>query len=312
MSKLHRLDPSAETVVWGFIGGAQRPVLEVEPGDSVLLRSVSGTPDDAVPREWIPDALREIYATVTDHGPGVHILTGPVAVKGAAVGDTLAVGIERIRVDAPYGFNYMGPMSGLFYNEMEDAEVAIVTYDEERRYGRLGRASIPLRPFFGIMGVNPPEDWGRITSVTPGRYGGNMDNKELTEGATLYLPVMREGALFYAGDGHGAQGDGEIDVTAIETSLEGQFKLDLIRGTGQTWPYARKGSTLVSMGFDEDWACALQASANQMIGLLEAQYGLSRREAYRLCSICCDFRVTQAVNGIKGVHGLLDTSVITA
>jgi len=311
MAKLHRLDASADTVVWGYIGGRQRPVLTIEPGDSVALRSVSGTPDDEVPREWIPDALREIYAKVTDRGPGVHLLTGPIAVKGAIPGDTLAVEIGKIRVDADYGFNYMGPMSGLFYNEMDDAEIAIVPYDRERRYGSLGRASIPLRPFFGIMGVNPPEDWGRITSVTPGRYGGNMDNKELVEGTTLYLPVLREDALFYAGDGHGAQGDGEIDVTAIETSLEGQFKLDLLKGTGQEWPYARRGATLISMGFDEDWAAALKASANQMIGLLGEQYGLSRREAYRLCSICADFRITQAVNGIKGVHGLFDTSVIT-
>ncbi|WP_372660890.1 acetamidase/formamidase family protein [Cohnella sp.] len=310
MAELHLLNPSPETVVWGYIGGAQRHVLEINAGDSVLLRSVSGTPRDPVPAEWIPDSLREIHKKVTDHGPGVHILTGPIAVRGAAVGDTLAVEIEQIRVDSAYGFNYMGPMSGIFYNEMEEAETAIITFDDDRRVGRLGRATIPLRPFFGIMGVNPPEDWGRITSVTPGRYGGNMDNKQLTEGTTLYLPVLRDGGLFYAGDGHGAQGDGEIDVTAIETSLEGRFRLDVMKGTGQRWPYARRGTMLISMGFDDDFACALQGSANQMIGLLEDQFGLSRREAYRLCSICADFHITQAVNGIKGVHGMLDTSIL--
>ncbi|MBW4081176.1 acetamidase/formamidase family protein [Paenibacillus sp. S150] len=310
MPEIHTLSPSSGTVLWGYIGGPQQAVLRVKPGDSVILKSVSGSPQDSVPSEWIPDSLREIHERTRDRGPGVHILTGPIHVEGAEPGDTLAVHIEDVRVDALYGFNYMGPMSGIFYNEMDDPDTAIIKIDAERKLGVWGPAKFPLKPFFGIMGVAPPDHWERITSVTPGRYGGNMDNRELTAGSVLYLPVMRTGGLFYAGDGHGAQGDGEIDVTAIEVSLEGRFRFGLLKGTEQRWPYAQKHGKLISMGFDEDLAAALQAAANQMIGLLQEKHELTRKEAYRICSIAADFHITQAVNGIKGVHGIFDTSIL--
>ena len=310
MAKEHVLDPSPQTVHWGYIGGPQRPALTVDPGDALTLRSVSGDPADPVPEDWISEPLKTIHAEVRDKGPGVHILTGPVWVNGAEPGDTLAVTIGPIRPTAPYGFNYMGPTSGLFREEPEVAETAVIAYDEELQNGFLGRIKVPLRPFFGIVGVAPPESWGRISSVIPGRYGGNMDNKELIEGTTLYLPVLRDGALFYAGDGHGAQGDGEVNVTAIETSLEGRFEFGLIKGTGQRWPYAKRGSLLISMGFDEDLTAALKDSVRQMMELLEDGYGFSAMEAYRVCSLAADFRITQVVNGVKGVHGMLDTSVI--
>ncbi|MBD2844347.1 acetamidase/formamidase family protein [Paenibacillus sp. IB182496] len=310
MTRIHRLDAGPGTVQWGYVGGAGEAVLELDSGDTLVLRSVSGSPDDPVPAGWIPETLRRIHEQVLDRGPGVHILTGPVAVRGAVPGDTLAVHIERVRIDAPYGFNYIGPMSGLLFNEYDEPDVAILTYDEERRYASYGRMRIKTAPFFGIMGVAPPLAWGRQSSIVPGRFGGNMDNRQLTPGTTLYLPVMREGAHFYAGDGHGAQGDGEIDVTAIETSLEGEFRLELLRGTDQQWPYARRGSLLISMGFDESLQAALTMAARQMIGLLETEHGLSAKEAYRLCSIAADYHITQAVNGVKGVHGMLDTAIL--
>lgn len=310
MGNVYRLDPTPGSVQWGYVGGRQDAALEIASGDTVKLRSVSGDPGDPVPEEWIPDALRRIHEEVADRGAGVHILTGPIRVAGAEPGDTLAVKIERVRIDAPYGFNYVGPMSGLLFHEFEEPDVAIIPYNEDRTLAEFGRCRIPTRPFFGIMGVAPPESWGRVSSVIPGRYGGNIDNREMIEGTTLYLPVMREGALFYAGDGHGAQGDGEIDVTAIETSLEGEFTFELIKGTGQRWPFARRDALLISMGFDEDLSAALIAAARQMIELLQRDYGFTFKEGYRLCSIAADFRITQTVNGVKGVHGVLDTSVI--
>ncbi|WP_020617220.1 acetamidase/formamidase family protein [Paenibacillus daejeonensis] len=306
----HHLNPSPETVHWGYVGGAQEPALEIEPGDSLVLRSVAGSPDDPVPAAWISPELRSIHEHVTDRGAGVHILTGPVAVKGAEPGDTLVVRMDRIQIDAPYGFNYIGPMSGLLYHAFDEPDTAILTYNEDRSTAQLGRLQLPTRPFFGIMGVAPPESWGRVSSITPGRFGGNLDNKQLIEGTTLYLPVMREGAFFYAGDGHGAQGDGEIDVTAIETALEGEFHFELLKGTDQRWPYARRGHLLISMGLEESLTGALVAATRHMIELLETQYGLSYKEAYRLCSLAADFHITQVVNGVKGVHGMLDTSVI--
>lgn len=310
MAVQHHLSPTPETVHWGYIGGIQEPVLDVFPGDSLILRSVSGDPTDLVPAEWIPEELRLIHAEVKDRGPGVHVLTGPIRVIGAEPGDTLVVQIKRVDIDAPYGFNYIGPASGLFYHEFDEPDVEIITFDETRQFAEMGRIKLPVRPFFGIMGVAPPESWRRISSVVPGRYGGNIDNKQLIVGTTLYLPVMREGALFYAGDGHAAQGDGEIGVTAIETALEGEFQFDLIKGTNQRWPYAERNSLLISMGFDEHLSAALMAAAKQMVELLQDRHGLSYKEAYRLCSVAADFHITQVVNGVKGVHGMLDTSVI--
>lgn len=304
------LDATSHTVLWGHIGGFDKAALLVKPGDSVLLRSISGSPEMDVPPEWMPDALREIFSAELERGPGFHILTGPIAVEGAEIGDMLAVTVDAIRVTAPYGFNYVGPMSGLLYYDYPDPETVLLPYDNERAHACLGKARIPLRPFFGIMGVSPPESYGKLSSVVPGPFGGNMDNKELTDGTTLYLPVLRDGAYFYAGDGHGAQGDGEIDVTAIETSLEGEFRFGLIKGTGQAWPYARRGSLLISMGFDEDLTAALKAAAKQMIGLLMQDFEISAKEAYRLCSMAADFRITQVVNGVKGVHGLFDTAIL--
>lgn len=311
MSLTHILEAKPQNVIWGSIGGFKSPALTIQPGDSVLLHSISGEPGMNVPAAWIPDELTQLFESDVEKGPGAHILTGPIVIEGAQVGDTLAVTVDNIQVTAPFGFNYVGPMSGLRYFDYDDPEFTVMALDQEQQIAQFGKAKIPLHPFFGIMGVSPPDRYGRLTSVIPGRFGGNMDNKQLTSGTTVYFPVFKDGAYFYAGDGHGAQGDGEIDVTAIETSLKGTFTFELIKNHAHSWPYARRGNLLISMGFHEDLSQALKGAADQMIDLLHEQFGIPPKEAYQLCSMAADFHITQVANGVKGVHGLFDTSMIS-
>ena len=164
---------------------------------------------------------------------------------------------------------------------------------------------IPARPFFGVMGTAPPPHLGRLTSIVPGAFGGNIDNKELTAGSVLYLPVWTEGALFSAGDGHAAQGDGEVCLTAVETGLTGTFRIDLVKRAGLSFPRAETPGHLIAMGFDEDLDEAARMALIEMIGLITERTSLAEEDAYRLCSLAADLRVTQLVNRRKGIHAML-------
>jgi acetamidase/formamidase len=164
---------------------------------------------------------------------------------------------------------------------------------------------IPTQPFFGQLAVAPPRSWGQIDTRPPNKFGGNLDNKELRPGARLFLPVWVEGALFSAGDGHGAQGDGEINQTAIETSLRGRFRLTIRRDIKTALPFAVLPGQLMAMGFDESLDQAARIATRSMIRLLEDYYGMRFEDAYRLCSVAADLRVTQFVNGLRGIHVML-------
>ncbi|MBX6741945.1 MAG: acetamidase/formamidase family protein, partial [Acetobacteraceae bacterium] len=170
--------------------------------------------------------------------------------------------------------------------------------------------TLPLAPFFGVMGVAPPEEWGQISTKEPRAHGGNLDNKELGEGATLYLPVFVPGANFSAGDGHGVQGDGEVCINALEICLTGHFRLDLEKGGGAKdpvlrFPRAETATHFISMGMHEDLDLAMKQALREMIAFIVSRTNLSAADAYQLCSLAVDFRVTQTVNGEKGVHGML-------
>ena len=299
-----------DTVHFGFWDAALVPVLEIESGDEVLVGTVSGDPADDVPEAWKPSVLGEIHARAK-RWSGPHILTGPIAVRGVRPGEVLQVDILGVRLTHPYGYNVVSPLKGMFGTETPRQQTTVIPIDLAA-----GRAEIapglhvPTRPFFGQLGVAPPPEWGRIDSRPPSRHGGNIDCKELTAGARLLLPVAVEGALFSAGDGHAAQGDGEVNQTAIETSLEGRFRLTRRGDLALDWPIAATPTHLITMGFHEDLDDAARLAMRGMITLLERLYGLSFHDAYRFCSIAADMRVTQFVNGNRGIHTMLARNLL--
>ena len=303
--------PSPQTVHWGYFDASLKPVAEVDSGEAFRLRSVTAAPNDAVPPDWIPPEIAEIHAAVRDRGPGGHLLTGPVRVRGARPGHVLQVDILSVALGAPYGMNSVGPLKGIFPDAVETWDKQIIPLDREHGVATLPPGlRIPTRPFFGVMGVAPPAAWGRIDTAQPRRHGGNMDNKELIGGTTLFLPVWAEGGLFSAGDGHAAQGDGEVCITAIETSLEGEFRLGVRTDFELTLPIAVTPTHLITMGFDPSLDRAARSAVRSLLDLLERFGGMRWRDAYGLASIAVDLHVTQVVNGEKGIHAMLSRDIL--
>jgi acetamidase/formamidase len=255
----------------------------------------------------VPAALSAIHATVPQKLNGPHIMTGPVAVRGAKVGHVLEVRIKTIELNYDWGYNFIRPLTGALPDDFANARLIHIPLDRERRLGRLPWGlELPLKPFFGVMVVAPPPAWGPIASPPPRRNGGNMDNKELVAGTTLYLPIHVDGALFSVGDGHGVQGDGEVCITAIETGLIGTFELHLRDDMTLEWPMAETPTHVITMAFDPDLDDAVVIALRDMIKLICVRTGLSREDAYTLCSLAADLRITQVVNGSKGVHVMLE------
>ena len=305
----HRLAPSPETTRWGTFSADYPPVLTVESGDTVTLECVSGGPDMLPPASLgftVHPQLPRIHAANGARTGGVHILTGPVAVRGAEPGDMLEVGIERVELGADWGFCAFRPLAGTLPEDFPHRFVSHIAVDRERRVGRLPwGGELPLAPFFGVMGVAPKPEYGAISTKEPREHGGNLDNKELGEGATLLLPVWVPGGLFSAGDGHGVQGDGEVCITAFETGLSGTFRLTARDDITITSPFAETATHLMSIGLDEDLDDAAKQAVREMVKHVCARTNLSRNQAYMLCSLVGDLRVTQTVDGNKGVHMLL-------
>ena len=302
----HRLDAAPETVHWGYFDAGLKPLLTVEPGDTVTISTVSG-PREMNPSDMaVPPALAAIQERLAPRLPG-HICTGPVAVRGARPGQVLEVRIKDIGLHYDWGYTYSGPLKGALPDDFPRTQVFHTRLDAGRMTGLLPWGlELPLRPFFGVMAVAPPAAWGTINTLPPRRNGGNLDNKELVAGTTLYLPVHVEGALFSVGDGHGAQGDGEVCVTAIETGLVGTFELHLRDDLRLDWPMAETPTHVMTMAFDPDLDAAAVIALRLMIDLVAARTGLARQEAYALCSLAADLRITQVVNGAKGVHAMLE------
>jgi len=307
----HRVPATPETVRWGTFDAATPPVLTINSGDTVVLECVSGSPDTLPPAGSglaVPPALTAIHAKVA-RGPG-HIITGPIAVAGAEPGDMLAVKIEAIEFGTDWGFCGFRPLSGTLPNDFSDRFLTIIPIDRAAGTCRLPYGvELKLAPFFGVMGVAPRPSFGTISTVQPREHGGNLDNKELGAGATLYLPVWARGALFSAGDGHGVQGDGEVCINALETCLTGTFRLTLQKKRGDapllSYPRAETATHFITMGMNEDLDEAMRRALREMIAFICGRTNLSREQAYQFCSLAVDFHVTQTVNGEKGVHGML-------
>jgi acetamidase/formamidase len=311
--KRHHLQAGPDTCHWGYFDAALKPVLTVASGDEVTIDTISGRPD-VLPPEPQFEILPELKAMHAKHGsmPG-HILTGPVAVEGAEPGDILEVEILEINLRQNWGYNLIIPLMGTLPDDFQESRLLNIPLDKERMVGKLPWGlDLPLAPFFGVMGTSPPPAWGRITSLIPRAMGGNLDNKELRPGAKLYLPVFVPGAHFSCGDGHGAQGDGEVCVTAIETALQGKFIFRLRKDLRFTYPRAETPTHYMTMAMEPDLDNCVVKALRDMIVLLGEKRNLSREDAYTLCSLAADLRVTQTVNGSKGIHCMIEKKIVHA
>lgn len=309
----HVLNPSPTTVVWGNYWSETPPVLRIKSGDYVRVHTLitsnperlegAGLPPDQVEKE-----LRDVQA-IKDRGPGGHLLTGPIYIEEAEPGDVLEVKIQTIDLAIPYGYNAIG-QNGFLSDEIYERKMQIIRLDREKMLGHFANGiEIPLRPFFGSMGVAPPKEAGKWNSAPPWIHAGNLDNKELVAGTTLFIPVHVKGALFEIGDGHAAQGNGEVDITAIETSLKGSLQLIVRKGKSLKWPRAETQSHAITMGCDRDLNAATHIAVREMIQYLMQEKNLSQTDAYMLCSIAVDVNITQLVDGNVGVHAMLPKSI---
>jgi acetamidase/formamidase len=317
--RTHRLEATPATVVYGYYWSEAPPVLTIDSGDiidvdTLLTNTPEGLAKAGVPDDKIQRSLKSIVAAVTGErkGPGGHILTGPVYVQGAEPGDVLEVKILSIEPAIDYGYN--GCKGFLPDNCQPGAPAKIIALDRKHMRAQFAPGIVvPLRPFFGSMGVAPAPEAGRLSSNPPGRHAGNLDNRELIAGSMLYIPVFARGALFEVGDGHVAQGDGEVDQTAIETSLRGRLQLTVRKDLKLTWPRAETPTDYISMATDPDLAVATRTAVQEMVDFLVSNKKLSRHQAYQLVSIAGNVAITQLVDKPNvGVHVRLPKSIFVA
>ena len=307
----HRIMPSPTTVAWGFYDAAAKPVATVASGDRIVVGTlITNSParleGAGVAPAAVEQSLRDIYATVTNKGPGGHILTGPIFVTGADSGDVLEVRIEKIDLALPYAYNAFGATSGFLPEDFGYARMKIIPLDAKAAVAHFAPGiDVPLRPFFGSIGVAPPRSSGRLNSAPPGRHAGNLDNKALVAGTTLFIPVSAPGALLEIGDGHAAQGNGEVDITALETSLVGTFTVIVRKDMHLTWPRAETPTHWITMGTDTSLVVATKTAVREAIAFLVAEKGLTRDDAYMLTSVACDVEITELVDGNVGVHVMI-------
>ncbi len=307
----HELFANPDTVHWGTFDYRLEPVLTISSGDRLVVHTLSGNPQHLpADSSRYPEELTAIHAKVRK-GAGPHILVGPIAVEGAEAGDVLEVNIEEIQPRFDWGYNLILPFEGTLPEDFPKVSGRIIDLDLATKTAEVVPGwRVPLRPFFGILGVCPPENLGEMPSNPPYVHGGNLDNKELVAGSTLYLPVWKRGAGLSVGDGHGAQGDGEVNLTAVETSMTGTFRLTVRKDMKLRWPRAETPTHHITMGFDPDLDDAAKAALREMINFLSESYGLDREDAYVFCSTAVDLRITQLVNGNKGVHAMVPKDLL--
>ena len=333
--KTETLLATPTTVAWGYYSAHAKPVLTIHSGDTVIMQTAStcGPPErlehQGVPAAQIPSWLDPLYKGVpqSDRGPGGHILTGPVAIAEAEPGDVLEVRVLKIQLDTDFACNGFGAGRGFLPDDFPYGRSKIIPLDRTKKIAHFAPGiEIPLHPFFGSMGVAPPESAGKWNSSPPWMHGGNMDNKELTEGSVVFYPVHASGALFEAGDGHAGQGNGEVDITALETFLTGTFQFivhkakpdappDQNQAARLLWPRAETPRYYIAMGFSADLKTATEMAVRNMITFLSEQNPdaphLSRDDAYALISVACDVNITQLVDTNDGVHVMCPKDMFT-
>ena len=314
-AETHELKLTPMNVHWGYYDAHLKPVLKIASGDTVRVETmVAGGLERlnmaGVPDAEIPDSLKQVEKSITDRGPGAHPLTGPIYVQRAEPGDTLEVHILGFEYLHPFGVTGFRPGSGTLPDEFPYARFKMIRFDPKAGVAEFSRGvRLKLAPFWGSIGVAPPLVIHRLSSGPPGSHAGNLDNKELVAGSILYLPVHVPGALLSIGDGHALQGDGEVTITALETSLRGTVQIFVRKGRQIRWPRAETPTHFITMGLNPDLNEAARMATREMIDFLMSQKGMSRDEAYILCSLAADLRVTQLVDDTKGIHAMLAKSI---
>ncbi|MEF8973645.1 MAG: acetamidase/formamidase family protein [Haloarcula sp.] len=320
------VESTPENVVWGAIDPTKDPVERVESGSVVQIETISHEgilEDQPGPEEFFTDAgipeseiLEDqvrVYDEVPHDGGGPHVITGPVYIEDAEPGDVLEVEVLDIDFRVPYGANTMRQRKGGLPSEFTWNDSEVIEFDLDRGVAELSETTeIPLEPFQGIMSVGPTMTTGRVNSVPPGPFGGNIDIQGTGVGTTLYFPVFVPGALFFTGDGHALQGNGEVDLTALETSLSPTFRFTLHKNAQQMdWPIAETDEDVYVMGINDDLDNAMEQALREAISLLVHQKNMTPTEAYRLLSLAADFNVSQIVDINKGIHGKIPKSIFT-
>ena len=318
------LHASPETVIWGAIAAERAPVLRIRPGQTVHIETVSQQPlNHADPATFFPSAGIPADQVLPEHSEifhkvkkekvgGSHVLTGPIYVEGAEPGDMLEVRVLDVAFRVAYGMNSIGPGSGVLPDLMKERIFPVIHLDLERRIAKVGHIEVPLAPFMGIMAVAPPPERSPASTRPPAEWGGNIDFRHMIAGSTLYLPVFNDGALFYTGDGHASQGDGEVDGAAIEISLAPTFQFHLHKGVGgkMKWPRAEDAAHHYVMGMDEDLDIALKEAVREAVEFLQREARVTAAQAYALCSFKVDFRIGEAVNQTKMVYGAIPKGLL--
>ena len=314
--RTHRLEATPSRVAYGYYWSEATPVLRIASGDiidvdTLLTNTPAGLQRAGIAPEQIQASLKAIVTEVTGdrRGPGGHILTGPVHVEGAEPGDVLEVKV--LSIDLPLDYGYNGCAGFIPANCDRSLPARVMKLDRKAMTSEFKPGIVvPLKPFFGSMGVAPAPELGRVSSNPPGRHAGNLDNRELIAGSTLFIPIFVRGALFEIGDGHAAQGDGEVDQTAIETSLRGRVQLTVRKDMKLVWPRAETSTDFISMASDEDLKVATTIAIQEMIDFLAATKGLTKHEAYQLVSIAGHVAITQLVDKpVYGVHVKVPKSI---
>ena len=312
--KVHLLKASPQTVHRGFFDASLKPVLTIDSGDVVKLETATGNPRYferlGVPKEKIPAELYAVYEGVEGAGRGDHTLNGPMYINGAMPGDMVEVRIRSVELRLPIAGQGFVPGRGLLSEEFPAGKDKVLWLDLKNKTTEYAPGVVvPLRPFWGVIGVAPPPTMGRVPSGPPNIFGGNMDNRDLIGGAKLYLPVFVPGALLSIGDGHAAQGYGEVCLSAIETSLKGEIQVVLHKNKPIKQPRAETPTHFMTMGLHSDLDEATKIATREMLDWIVEMKGISRDDAYMLASSVMDLVVTQVVDGTKGIHALMPKAV---
>ncbi len=312
----YQLIASPENVHWGHFSADVEPAVRVNPGDIVVIEDIPRLdPVDmekrGIPAEEMSESYRRVYSEVTDRGPGPHIMVGPVYINGAEPGDVLEVRVLSVDVAYTFGYSRLSSRGGTLPGEFQRWE-RILRMDLDKKTSEVAEGVVVsvANPFFGTMGVAPEPEAGRISTVPPGAYGGNMDNRDLGAGSILYIPVNVEGALFSAGDGHAVQGHGEVSINALETGLRGRFQFFVRKDMKLRWPRAETATHWIVMGLHTDLDEGMKIAVRETIDFITERFPhLSHNEAFMIASLAVDYHVSQNVDQTKGIHGMIPKSI---